>query len=91
VHYYNECWKDRNKVMNDDTKQRERLKKWYEKEKRKAETSEYRQLNLYVQRSKIDLERSTCETIKKWIMNLKHIERKVVKIPLDDIRRWMIM
>jgi hypothetical protein len=27
VHYYNECWKDRNKVMNDDTKQRERLKK----------------------------------------------------------------
>jgi hypothetical protein len=91
VWYYNECWKDRNRVMHDESKQRERLKKWYEKEKNKAERSEYRQLNLYVERCKIDIENSTNETIKKWIMNLKHMERKVEKIPVNDIRRWMIM
>lgn len=90
VCYYNECWKDRNNVLHDENKQRERLKKWYEKEKQKAESSQYRQMNLYVQRCKIDTDRCSCETIKKWIVNLKEIERKVEKIPLDDIRRWMI-
>ena len=47
-------------------------------------------MNLHVQRCKIDTDRCSCETIKKWIVNLKEIERKVEKIPLDDIRRWMI-
>ena len=91
VKYYNECWKDRNNIMHDENKQKERLKRWFEKEKSKAEKSEYRQLKTYVERCKIDVDRSNCETIKRWIMNLKHIERKVAKIPLNDIRRWMII
>ena len=73
--------------MHDENKQKERLKRWFEKEKSKAEKSEYRQLKTYVERCKIDVDRSNCETIKRWIMNLKHIERKVAKIPLNDIRR----
>ena len=91
VKCYNECWKDRNAIMHDENKQKIRLKRWYENEKREAEQSEHRQVKLYVQRCKIDVNQSNCETIKKWIRNLKQIEKKVKKIPLNDIRRWMIV
>ena len=62
-------------------------KKWFKKEKRRAEMSEYRQIRLYVERCKIDLDRCNCDNIKRWIMNLKQIKKKVEKIPPNDIRR----
>ena len=42
--------------MHDENKQKERLKRWFEKEKSKAEKSEYRQLKTYVERYKIDVD-----------------------------------
>ena len=77
--------------MHDEDKQRDRLSKWYEKEKRKAENSEHNQIRLYVQKSKLDVIRCKCDTIRRWIMNLKRIEKKVEKIPQNDIRRYMIV
>ena len=91
VLFYNEFWKHRNEIMHDEEKQRERLSKWYEKERSKAENSKFSQLRMYVQKCKLDLERCKCDTIKRWIMNLKKIEKKVEKIPQNEIRRYMIM
>ena len=65
--------------------------KWYEKEKERGKTSEYRQLRLYVEKSKLDVNVCNSDTIKRWIMNLKRIEKKVEKIPAKDIRRFMIV
>ena len=91
VKFYNECWKDRNEIIHDEQKQREQLCKWFEKEKSKANQSEYRQIKLYAEQCKIDINRSKCDTIKRWIRNLKRIEKKVEKIPSNDIRRYMIV
>ena len=55
VKYYNECWKDRNRILHDENKQKERLKRWCENEKQKAENSKYSHVKLYVERSKLDL------------------------------------
>lgn len=44
VKFYNNCWKDRNECMHDEQMQKERIKKWFEKEKAKDEQSEYRQI-----------------------------------------------
>jgi hypothetical protein len=49
------------------------------------------QIRLYVQKCRIDMERCSCDTLKRWIMNLKKIEKKVEKIPYNDIRRYMIV
>ena len=56
--------------------------KQFEKEKRKAEESECRQIRLYVNKSKLDVNAYKSDTIKRWILNLKTIEKKVEKIPL---------
>ena len=36
VMFCNKCWKHRNEAAQDETKQRERLTKWYEKERNEA-------------------------------------------------------
>ena len=90
VKFYNECWKDRNNIMHDEEKQKVRLSEWFEKEKSKAEQSECRQI-LCAERCKVNVNRCTCNTIKRWIRNLKRIEKKVEKLPSHDIRRWMVM
>ena len=64
---------------------------WFENEKRRAESSEYRQLKLYAERCKIDVNRCNCDNIKRWIMNMRRIEKKVEKIPSNDIRRFMLV
>ena len=81
VFFYSQCWKHRNLSMHDEDKQRDRLSKWYEKEKRKAENSEHNQIRLYVQKSKLDVIRCKCDTIRRWIMNLKRIEKRWRKYP----------
>ena len=40
--YCNECWINHNEILHDETKQRNRLKKWFENEKRRSESSEHR-------------------------------------------------
>ena len=46
---------------------------------------------MYVEKYKLDTRTSSSDTYKRWIMNLKAIEMKVEKIPVNDIRRYMIM
>ena len=77
--------------MHNEQKQKERSQKWFEKEKAKAEQSECGQIRSYAQRCKVDVTRCNCNTIKRWIRNLKRIEKKVEKTPANDIRRRMIM
>ena len=91
VMFYNKCWKHRNEVAQDETKQRERLIKWYENERNEARNSKYNQVRLYVQRCVLDVNRCNCDSIKRWILNLKNIEKKVEKIPQNDIRQFLIV
>ena len=63
--------------MCNENKQKKRIKRWCEKEKRKGEQSEHRQLKTHTEQCKIDVDQSNCETIKRWIMNLKRKEKKV--------------
>ena len=49
------------------------------------------QLRDYIRKFIINEERSNVETLKKWIMNLKQLEKRVEKVPRNDIRRYMIV
>ena len=74
--------------MHDSDKHKEKIVKWYEKEKEKAERSEHAPVRMFVKRCKINIGNSRVETIKQWIMNVKDIEKKVEKLPRNDIRRY---
>ena len=49
------------------------------------------QVRNYARKFEINEERSDIEKLKKWIMNLKKLERRVEKVPKNDIRRYMIV
>ena len=72
-------------------KQKNRIIKWCEKEKERGENSDFRQIHMHAERNKLDVERCNSDTIRRWIMNLKHIEKKVETIPANDIRGHMIL
>ena len=57
---------------------------------RKAENSQCNQLKMHLGKSKLDVTRCKRNTIKRWILNLKKIEKKVKIIPQNDIKRCMI-
>ena len=88
VEFYVQCWKHRNKIFHNEEKQKECVKKWYEKEKERAENSNISQVRDFVKKFNINAELSNVETVKKWIMNLKKIEKKVESVPANDIRRY---
>ena len=88
VECHNNCQKQRNKILYNGEKHKERIVRWYEKEKKKAEMSVHAPGRMFVKRSKINVKNSQVETIKTWIMNIKDIERKVEKLPCNDIRRY---
>ena len=67
------------------------MKRWYEKEKERGMRCNMRQMRMFVEKCKIDENRCNSDTYKRWIMNLKAIERKVEKTPENDIRRFMIL
>ena len=67
------------------------MKTYYENEKERAKNSNMRQLQMHVERCKIDEDRCNSDTCKRQIMNLKTIERKAEKIPENDIRGHMIL
>ena len=75
----------------DPIKQKERMKRWYEKEKERGRNSNHGQIRLYVEKHNLDVERCNSDTIRRWIMNMKTIEKKVEKIPANDIRGYMIL
>ena len=66
------------------------MKTWCENEKERAKNCNIRQLRMHAERCKIDEDRCNSDTCKRWIMNLKAIERKAEKIPENDIRSHMI-
>jgi len=77
--------------MHDPIKQKERMMRWYENEKEEGSQSSSRQMRMYVDKCKLDVERSNSDTIKRWIMNKRTIEKKVERIPANDIRRYLIL
>ena len=91
VSFYNRCWKHRIEILHDENKQKERMRTWYEREKEQGRNSNARQIRMYVEKYKFDTRTSSSDTYKRWSMNLKAIERKVEKIPMNDLRRYMIM
>ena len=91
VCFYDRCWKHRNEAQHDESKQKERMKRWCEKEKERGMRSNMRQIRMFVEKCKIDENRCDSDAYKRWIMNLKAIERKVEKTPENDIRGFMIL
>ena len=57
---------------------------------RKAENSQCNQLKIHLGKSKLDVTRCKRNTIKRWILNLKKIEKKVEIMPQNDGRRCMM-
>ena len=64
---------------------------WCENEKEKSSRSPSRQIRMHVDKCKLDAERCNNDTIKRWIINIRTIEKKVEKIPANDIRRYIIL
>jgi len=91
VHFYGQCWKHRNEIMHDPVKQKERLIKWYESEKEEGSQSVSRQMRMYVDKCKLDVERCTSDTIRRWIMNKRTMKKKVEKMPANDVRRHLML
>ena len=91
MEFYVKCWKHRNEAYYDAERQKEQIKKWFLKEREKALNSDMQQVRNYVRKFEINEERSDVEKLKKWIMNLKKLERRVEKVPKNDIRRYMIV
>ena len=67
------------------------MKEWYKKEKLRAENSDKNQVRLHMKIFKININQYKIDTIKRQIMNLKDIEKKIEKIPRNDIRRYFIV
>ena len=91
MEFYGKCWKHRNEAYHDAERQKERIKKWFLKEREKAVNSDMQQVRNYVRKFEINEERSDVEKLKKWIMNLKKLERRIEKVLKNDIRRYMIV
>ena len=91
VEFYVKYWKHRNEAYHDTEKQKKRIKSWLTKEKEKAVNSVNLQVREYVKKFKIDEERSDIEKMKKWIMNLKKLQKKVEKFLTNDIRNYMLL
>ena len=62
-------------------------------QKRKGEgwKSNINQVREFVKKFKINIEQCNIDTIKKWIINLKKIQKKVESVPNNDIRRYFGM
>ena len=88
VEFHVKWWQERNEERHNDDEQRNRLMKWYEKIKLKAENSNQRQMRLCVKKNEIKVQQCRTETIKRWTCNVKEFEKKIDKIPQNDIRRY---
>ena len=80
-------WKERDKDCHDETKQRKRMLKWHEKIKAKAENSNEAQMTLRVKKRETKAQQCKVETVKRRINNVKEFERKIEKMPQNDMRR----
>ena len=51
-----------------------------------AKNSQYPQVKVFIMRNQIEIEKYRIETIKTWIYDMKEIQKKLEKIPKNDIR-----
>ena len=65
VKFYVKCWKHQNEAYYNEDKQKERIKKWFIKEREKARSSEMNQVRDYVQRITVNEDRCAVETLEK--------------------------
>ena len=56
------------------------------KEKEKVERSEHAPMRIFAKQSKINIEKSNEETTKRCAMNVKDIEKKVEKLPKNNMQ-----
>ena len=89
IEFYMKCQIHRNKTYHDEEKQKERIIKQYQNKKERAENSDMQQVKEYVKKFTINIKWCSIETIKTWIKNLKIIEKKIRKVPKNDIRRYL--
>jgi len=54
--------------------------------KQDAKNSRYPQVKVFIMRNQIEIEKYRIETIKTWIYDMKEIQKKLEKIPKNDIR-----
>ena len=57
-----------------------------QKEKERGKNSNSRQIRMCVEKNKLDVQRCNSDTIRRWIMDVKTIEKKVETTPANDIR-----
>ena len=62
--------------------------KWCKNLKIKVERDKPPQVKLFVQRNVINVQRSSIESMKTYMHNVKEVMRKVEKLPKRDIRRY---
>ena len=91
IEFYMKCQKERNEAYHDECKQRQRITEWYKKVKNSAENSNKNQMRMYVKKYKINVQQYTLGTIKRQINNIKEFERKIEKIPQNNIRRYFMI
>jgi len=88
VKFYIECWEHRNEIFHNETKQRSRMINWYIEMKEEIESNDPQQVQLFVRRTALDLNRCNTDTIRTWIQNVIELRKKVKKLPKGDIRRF---
>ena len=68
-------------MLHDTEKGKERIILWYKKRERVL-------VRKFTKRSKINIDRSNVEVIKRLIPNVKKIEKRVEKLPNNDMRKY---
>ena len=62
--------------MHDENKQRKRVIEWCRNIISRIVNSEMTELKMHVSRSKINLEQSVTDKIRRWVCNVKEMEQK---------------
>ena len=88
VLFYKKCWDDRNEAYHDIDRQRNRIRRWYEKIKRHVIENEPIEVRVFAQRTSRNIEDNNVLEMKQWIYNVQEISRKVKMLPQGDIRRF---
>ena len=70
--------------------QKQRMIKWFQREKSRAINSPHPQINLYARNKRINIETYTSDYIRSWIYRLNKLKKNLEMINLKDIRKFFI-
>ena len=82
------CWKNSCVDFYNKDFQNKQIKEWHYAEKRYAIEGNYLQVKVFVLKRDINIENTSTETIKNWILRLKRIKAKAEKYVIDNIRAY---